>query len=266
LKEALGQASNWTSALPDGQRAMVTLRTQPGAATGVLLHPLGTLTIKQTVVPLNFDISMFGPTPPSGERRFSITKVNVGERQETINFERDFFARAQFVEMKDAQKLSQPSFEKMDAGISFGSTKFQIPDDPEDRIQVNAIQFETWIIDKQTNEPRPADPVDPKGKPLFYQLSAVRFKKQARFGAAGSSELRRVGEARYRAVVGKYQVAKEGWTVVEDDLTGKGVGLAADKPLSYAEAEQALNKLKETNPARAAGLKIVRPSDLKVEV
>jgi len=266
LKEALGQASNWTSALPDGQRAMVTLRTQPGAATGVLLHPLGTLTIKQTVVPLNFDISMFGPTPPAGARRFSVTKVSVGDRQETINFERDFFARAQFVEMKDAQKLSQPSFEKMDAGISFGSTKFQIPDDPEDRIQVNAIQFETWIIDKQTNEPRPADPVDPKGKPVFYRLSDVRFKKQARFGAAGSSELRRIGEARYRAVVGKYQVAKEGWTVVGDDLAAKSVGLAADKPSSYAEAEQALTKLKETNPARAAGLKIVRPSDLKVEV
>jgi len=154
----------------------------------------------------------------------------------------------------------------MDAGISFGSTKFQIPDDPEDRIQVNAIQFETWIIDKQTNEPRPADPVDAKGKPLFYQLSDVRFKKQARFGAAGSSELRRIGEARYRAVVGKYQVAKEGWTVVGDDLAAKGVGLAADKPLSYAEAEQALDKLKEKDPARAAGLKIVRPSELKVEV
>jgi len=264
LREALGQPSNWQSQLPDRQRAMVTLRTLPGAATGVLLHPLGTLTIKQTVVPLNFDISKFGPNAPAGAKRFTVTKINVGNDQQTISFERDFFAPAQFIEMKDNQKLSRPSFEKMDAGVTFGSTVFEIPEDPEDRVPVNAIQFETWIIDKQTDEPRPADPVDTQGKRVFYQLTDIRFRKQARFGAAGSSDLRRVGDERYRTVISKYKVAKEGWTVVNEDLAAQAVGVAADKPLSYSEAEQALDKLKQQSPARAAGLKILRPSDLKV--
>jgi hypothetical protein len=267
LREALAQQSNWRSQLPDGQRAMVTLRAQAGASTDVLLHPLGTLTIKQTVVPLNFDISKFGPNAPSGSRRFAITKITVGEQQQKLDTERDFFAPAQFTEMSDDQKLSRPSFEKMDAGVTFGSAVFEIPDKDEDRIHVNAIEFETWIIDKDTNEPRPADPVNnTTGKTLFYQLNAARFIKQARFGAAGSSDLRRTGAARYRTVIGKNQIAKEGWTIVNDELTPQPLaGVAAGKALSYSEAEQTLSKLKRQDPVKASSLKILRPSELKIE-
>jgi hypothetical protein len=266
LREALSQPTNWRSQLPDGQRAMVTLRTQPGTATGVLLHPLGTLTIKQTVVPLNFDISKFGPNAPSGSRRFTIRKVSVGDDEQKIDPERDFFAPAQFIEMKDDEKLSRPSFEKMDAGVTFGSTAFEIPDSAEDRIHVNAIEFETWIIDKETNEPRPADPVDSQGKRLLYKLNATRFSKQARFGAAGSSDLRRSGAYRYRTVISKHRIAKEGWTIVAEDLAVQPLaGVAAGKVLSYSEAEQTLRKLQQQDPARASTLKILRPSDLKVE-
>src|SRR4030095_3067927 len=140
-------------------------------------------------------------------------------------------------------------------GVTFGSTAFEIPDKEEDRIHVNAIQFETFIIDKETNEPRPADPVDPKGKPLFYQLNGTRFIKQARFGAAGSSDLRRIGAARYRTVIGKHKIAKEGWTIAEEDLTVRPLAaVTAGKTLSYSEAEQALNKIKQQDPARASAL------------
>ena len=266
LREALGQPSNWRSQLPDAQRAMVTLNTQPGASTNVLLHPLGTLTISQTVVPLNFDISRFGPSPPSGVRRFTISKVSVGDDKQTVAPERDFFAPAQFIEMSDDEKLSRPSFEKMDAGVTFGSSVFDLPDNAEDRLPVNTIEFETWIIDKKTNEPRPADPVDPQGQRVFYQLSDARLRTQARFGAAGSSELRRTGKARYRTVISKHRIAKEGWAIVaEDNLAVQPVaGVAAETSVSYAEAAETLRKLKQSDPAKASGLKILRPSELKV--
>src|SRR6185295_4999895 len=48
LKEALGNASNWVGQLPDAQHRLVTLRTVTPAPTEVLVHPLGTLTVKQT--------------------------------------------------------------------------------------------------------------------------------------------------------------------------------------------------------------------------
>jgi hypothetical protein len=262
LREALGQTGNWKSQLPDRQRAMVTLRPQPGAPTDVLLHPLGTMTIKQTVVPLNFEISKFGPSPPSGTRRFSITKVTVGDDSNTTTTvpERDFFAPAQFIEMSDDQKLSRPSFDKMEAGVTFGSSVFQIPESAEDRIVVNTVQFETWIIDKETKAPRPADPVNTEGKKVLYQMDEKLFLKQARFGAAGSSDLRRSGKARYRTVISKYRVEKEGWTIFDAENLAPQVA----RSVSYSEAAEALRKVKQADPERASGLKILRGSDLKV--
>jgi hypothetical protein len=78
--------------------------------------------------------------------------------------------------------------------------------------------------------------------------------KQAGFGAAANSDLRRTGVARYRTTTaGKYQVSKEGWTsITETDLQ------PASKAASYSEAEQSLDKLKLENPAKAAVLKIAR--------
>ena len=118
LKEALGNPGNWVGQLPAGQRPMVTLREKPGAATDVLLHPLGTLTVKQSVVPLNLDISRFGQAAPAGARRFTISSVSLGGQSQTTRAVKDFFAPAQFFEMSDDEKLSRPSFEPMAAGVS----------------------------------------------------------------------------------------------------------------------------------------------------
>ena len=97
-------------------------------------------------------------------------------------------------------------------------------------------------------------------------MSAELLGKQARFGAAGVSEIRRSGTAKYRAAVGKYRVAKEGWSVVStDNLTLPPLaGIAADRPASYSEAAQALRNLKQHDPAKAAGLKIMRRSEIAI--
>ena len=58
LKEALGDPGNWVAKLPAGGRQMVTLRAVPAAAGGVSLHPLGALTVKQNIVPLNMELSI----------------------------------------------------------------------------------------------------------------------------------------------------------------------------------------------------------------
>ena len=267
LKEALSQPGNWIGQLPVRERPMVTLRAKPGAATDVLLHPLGTLTIKEGVVPLNFDISRFGQSAPAGHRRFTISSVSLGGHDQKIDPVRDFFAPAQFIEMSDDEKLSRPSFETMEAGITFGSNDFDFIADTGDWIEVEAIKFETWILDQQTNVLRSGDQEDPEnplGPMLFYELSATLFLKQARFGAAGNSDVRRSGKAKYHTITSKHKVAKEGWSIVAtDDLTLQPVPeIEADKPVSYAEAAQALSKLKQEHPAKARNLKILRRSEL----
>jgi hypothetical protein len=266
LKEALGNLGNWVVQLPDGQRQMVTLGVNPGASTYVLLHPLGILTVKQSVVPLNMDISRFGQAVPAGARRFTISSVSLGSNGEnqTAQPVNDFFAPAQFFEMSDDEKLSRPSFEPMEAGVSFVSDAIFFTTDTSDWLEAKAIEFETWILDKGTNVAESADEENTQGVKLFYQLSPMLLGKQALFGAAGNSELRRTGKAKYRTTIAKHSIAKEGWTIVTtDDLTVQPVtGVKAGKPASYSEAAQELRKLKQDNPAQAGRLKILRPSEL----
>jgi hypothetical protein len=260
LKEALGNSANWTTKLPAAQRPLVQLRVDPTTTADVLLHPLGTLSIKQGVVPLNVDISRFGQAPPAGTSRFSITAVNLGGTQETPAPVKDFFAPAQFIELSDNEKLSRPSFESMEAGITFGSDEITFSNQPADWLEVKAIEFETWLIDDDTKVAHrsPAELPQPAQPKIFYQLSRELLLKQARFGAAGGSELRRSGKAKYRVTTtGKYQVNKEGWSIIADDLT------EVRQPSNYSEAEQALEEIKRATPDRAARLQILRLSEVK---
>jgi len=261
LKQALADPANWTTNLPAQQRPLVDLRVDPTVAADVLLHPLGTLTIKQGVVPLNTDISRFGQAAPADGTRFSITTVSIGDSTETIAPVKDFFAPAQFIAMSDDEKLSRPSFESMEAGISFGAAEITFTAQSADWLEVKAIEFETWLIDDDTRvaQRSPAELPQPAKPKLFYQLRSDLLFKQARFGAAGGSDLRRSGTAKYRgASVGKYQVHKEGWSIVsKDDLA------AVRQPTNYSDAEQALDEIKKQDPERAARLQILRFSELK---
>jgi hypothetical protein len=256
LKAALGNSGRWTGQLPEGQRPMVTLRTNPGNPNEVLLHPLGTLTVKQSVVPLNLDISKFGQAAPAGARRFTIRSISPGGQEQTVQTVEEFFAPAQFFEMRDDDKLSRPSFESMAAGVRIGSNDVTFTDNSDDWLEMPAIEFETIIVDTEKNASRPvATP---------YRLPPELLAKQALFGAAANCDLRRTGQAKYRTTIDKYRIAKEGWSIVAtNDLSlARMPGILANKPASYSEAMQALHKLKQEDPAKAAGLKILRLSEL----
>jgi hypothetical protein len=251
LKDELNKPNNWTGQLPTRQRSMVTFRRVAMEADAVLLHPLGTLSVKQTIVPLDMEISKFGQTVPSGARRFTIDNVRLGgQLDQKPNPVRDFFAPAQFFEMSDDEKLSRPSFEQMNAGITMGSDQFTFGAG----FEAKSIEFETYLVDKEHADPRHINPEQP------YQLPAEQLSRQARFGAAGASDLRRSGRGRYQTIVGKHKVAKEGWSIVAaNDLTlSAGFGRPDGKAMSYSEAAQALSELKQQNPRQAANLKILR--------
>jgi hypothetical protein len=259
LKEALAN-SGAGSVAPVGQRQMVTLRAKTPLPNEVLIHPLGTLTVKQNVVPLNLDISTFGQAAPAGARRFTIG-VSLGGQNQTPQTITDFFAPAQFFKMTDDEKLSRPSFELMAAGVGFGSNDVAFTAVAGDWLEVKAIEFETWIVE-ENKEPRLSNPENPN---VRYELSKELMDRQSRFGAAANSDLRRTGNAKYRvSTTGKHTIAREGWSVVAtDDLNVRPVaGIQAGQPTNYSEAAQALRRLKQENPAQARGLKILRLSEL----
>ena len=261
LKDALGNGGNWVSLLPTGQRQIARLRPRTAGANDVFMHPLGTLTVKQNVVPLNLDIARFGQAPPAGARRFEITGVTIANQNQGRDLVRDFFAPAQFLEMSDEEKLSRPSFEQMTAGVRIGSDAISFTDQSSDWLDVKSIEFETMIV--KDGVVRTLEEQE-QGR---YKITILLLEKQSRFGAAARSQLRRTGTARYRTEVSaKHRIAKEGWRVVGmEDLAVKdlqGIDQAAGV---YAEAAESLRKLRELDPVRASGLKIMRLSELEVE-
>ena len=148
-------------------------------------------------------------------------------------------------------------------GVGIGSEEIEITEEGKDWVEVEAIEFETLIVEEEQEAARGSE------EQKRYQVSAELLGKQARFGAAGNSEIRRAGNGRYRTTRrGKYQIAKEGWSMVgTEDLRVRGVeGNEEGKPTNYSEAVQALSKLKQENPAQARAVKILRLSEVAESV
>jgi hypothetical protein len=248
LLTALNDRRNWGGQLSESDRGIVTLR-ETATEEAIFLHPLGRLSVKQTVVPLDLDIDKFGNAVPADAHRFSLRNVTMN--QEGVSFERvqDFFAPAQFLELTDDEKLTAPSFEPMVAGISLGQEAVQFTANDEDILEDLAVVYETIIIDGETASEAPPSPIGPDFVDRYLSL-----------GAASTSALRRSGNAKYRIAARKNTVNKAGWTIASrEDGSSEGTPeVRAGAVVSYTASFQALAALGRTNPGRARSLMLVR--------
>lgn len=138
LLAAVQNLESWSSVRPAGLFRGATLAGLPGGSRGILLEPAGGVTLRQTVVPLNRRITKFGEAqPPPGSDRFDLTLA--GDNWSLVQ---DFFAPAQFEQLRDDEKLSRPSFERMDAGITFAQSAVG-----HGTAVGTQIEYETRIID-----------------------------------------------------------------------------------------------------------------------
>jgi hypothetical protein len=135
LQPALQNSANWGGGAPVGSFPVVTLVAPPqGAPTPI--DPLGSATVRQKAAPLDLAITRFAGTKPSVNRTFNVTSVTIGQglpanlapptnpavvTDGNPTPVSDFFAPAQFQAMKDADKLSSPSFVQLHAGFTISS-------------------------------------------------------------------------------------------------------------------------------------------------
>ncbi len=218
LKAALGDARNWHAELPPQQTRVVTL-TEAADKTTLRVHPLGTLSVRQGVVPLNLerDIDRYGEAPVAGSRRFAVGAVTLGGGPAGGAPVRDDFAPAQFFEMSDEAKLAAPSYESMDAGVRFGA-----PDYAFELASglASPLDYETVIVDAQAA---------PDEVPPPYRLSDVLLDLHASVGAAGRSALRSVAASRPTPFA---TLNSPGFAVIDDALKP----IPQSTGLSFAEA------------------------------
>jgi hypothetical protein len=94
LVGALSSVGSWSARRPANRAQGVTLTTRAPQGV-VVVDPLGTLVVKQQVVPLNRDLDMFGGAPITGARRFQVT-ATLGTQAQDAGPVRASFVPAQF--------------------------------------------------------------------------------------------------------------------------------------------------------------------------
>jgi hypothetical protein len=116
LQQALQEARNWTPEPPPAAFTVVSFADNTKGDQ--LFDPLGVAVVKQSVCPFNLKLQRFGSAKASGTPTFVLQKAAFdGATVTGSTFKKEPFAKAQFVEMTAAQKLSAPAFEPFDGAI-----------------------------------------------------------------------------------------------------------------------------------------------------
>jgi hypothetical protein len=127
VERELGDPARLLPGPPVGGSSLVTLADPPKGLA--LAHPLGLVTIAQKAVPFDVQIDRIGTKRlTEGTPKFTIDDVLVGgvstSGREMVT---DHFARGQFMELTEQQKLEGRSFETFTSGVQIGTTDYTVP-------------------------------------------------------------------------------------------------------------------------------------------
>jgi hypothetical protein len=245
LFNAFKNPQSWSAALPPATTVAVSLATQKPTDQTLCVHPMGTLQVKETVVPLDLPIAKYGNAAPSDGTEFSIQSVQINAQTETIQTIQDYFAPGQFLNLSDADKLSKPSFEEMDAGVNIGSSAILNGQDSP-----RTVVYQEFYIYDPANFSIPSGP--------YRMPSNIQLALSAQ-GAGFTSQVKNTGLQKYGAgpttpaiVVDEPQYVVTSvldLSVRADILAGTGS--------TYFQAQAALDSYLAANPAEAGDLQIM---------
>ena len=244
LYAALQSPTSWSAALPDGAATAVTLVTQhPGDKT-LRVHPMGTLQVKEKVVPLDLPITRYGSATPSDGSEFSIAGVQINTQTEDTQPVQDYFAAGQFLTLSDTDKISRPSFEKYDAGVVIGSNAVTQGQDAH-----RPVTYQEHFID------------DPAGFSRFsrhYYMPADIHLALSAQGAGFASAVKRTGMAKYQAAStpAAIQVQEPQYVITSAiDLSLRSDILGSST--SYFKAQAALQNHLAAHPEEAGNVQVM---------
>lgn len=210
ILSALEQNRNWTAELPHRRFMLVTLRELDSEADGIVLQSYGSLTVSQTILPLDMEINKFGNNLPSDIERARISRMRIEDDEVDIDDVRDSFAPSAFTEMKDEDKLKSSSYVKERSGVRVRET---------DRIYVNhaigrKVEYEVRTSDFDRKSDTPYELFTPLRLNRITE-DGRRFRLAALGGAVGRSDLAR--ELRVKTTRRKVQLTSDLFSIAGMD-------------------------------------------------
>jgi hypothetical protein len=172
--KAFSKRSNWSAGISEHDQPVVNLRRQQrdgGEGEGpILAHPLGGISVRQTVVPLFhprnetpdkyhfMTIEKFGNARPARYDAFRVKRMLVesGEHYHDLKDAglhaplTEKFGPAQFLKLSDTKKMNSPSFVDLTAGYSIGSALLAYGGSDDRSLRTTAVlEYETTLYDEE---------------------------------------------------------------------------------------------------------------------
>ncbi|MFB4295076.1 DUF6603 domain-containing protein [Actinomadura sp. NTSP31] len=273
LAAELHKIESWVTLPPAaGTKPLVNLRPLPPAGDPVL-HPLGTLVVRQRALPLDVRVDRIGAQKAADGRRFSVAPGQ-GSGLSRASVTGDRFAMAQFQTMDDAAKLSRPSYETQDAGIELAAAAGTLA---SPRVVRRSTRYELHIVDSGAAAARTAAagtatavrPAKVTAAPpkRFHNVNPAVFGELLRGGSTARSPLSR-REALLRqpfATADTVRVVDQRYVVayVRSNLQAFPPG-SLSTPTSFRSrttAADALAQWVDADPALAGRLHVIAESE-----
>jgi hypothetical protein len=244
LLPALADPRNWNAVLPANATMAAALSAPKPDDQTLRVHPLGVLSVREKVVPLDLQITRYGNATPSDGNYFSISDVVINTTDEAKQPIQDYFAAGQFLTLSDADKVSAPSFEKYGAGVSIGSGDIVTGSDSP-----RTVVYEERYIDDFNAFSR-------FGR--YYAMPADIHLALARNGAGFASTLKNSGMFKYdTGVTGSaVKLADTNYVVTHvEDLSVRG-DILTSTGSTFFEARSALSSYLAEHPEETGNLQI----------
>jgi hypothetical protein len=245
LLPAFQDPRNWSTALPDGTTQAVTLSTPKPDDKTLRVHPIGSLSVRENVVPLDLPITRYGNATPSDGNYFSISDVKIDGHEENKQNFQDYFAAGQFLTLSDADKVSRPSFERYDAGINIGSTEIVSGADSP-----RTVFYEERYIDVPTGFSRFAR--------RYAMLADVHLALSAQ-GAGFASPLKNTGLFKYATGATGPAITTQdpGYVVAHVEDLSMRTDIVSSAGGTYFHARAALDSYLALHPEESGNLQIL---------
>jgi hypothetical protein len=252
---ALGDQRNWSAQRPANGVSAVTLRQVEAEGGQVLAHPLGRLAVRQQISPLGVSIETYGNGAPATYDHFEIGQIEWGDLSDEAdpvdNWDesdpmetREKFARGEYFELSDDEKLEGPPFESYAAGCELAAPGFDFGgnDDDESLMTAGTLAYETAVIDEKSTIGPVAIGRIAMPQSIAEELAAV--------SAVARGPLRTTGEARYEVddedtgptgVEGNVSVSDVKFVVARTkDMSRAGLDAIPEAGTTWQEAREAL--------------------------